>query len=135
MTAQARRRAVQVRSFFPNPERSFFVNEPHSERPAELYSELYFWLSSQHPGLRTFKNLQLRLARLAADVPEQRAMCRLLDGIIGSYVEAFDEAPLPTATADRAYQRLLRFLREIDGAAEPARQLGNLNRLAGLSLT
>jgi len=71
------------------------VNELHSEP----YAELHGWLSSQHPGLRTFKILQRKLALLAADHPEQRAMCRLLDGIINSYVEEFDEAPLPTATA------------------------------------
>jgi hypothetical protein len=107
------------------------VNELHSE----LYAELYSWLSSQHPGLRTFKILQDKLALLAADHPEQRAMCRLLYGIIKRYVDEFDEAPQPTATADRAYQRLLSSLAEIDCAAEPASQLGNLNRLAGLNLS
>jgi hypothetical protein len=130
-TARARGDAVQVHSFFQNSERSFIVNKLHSEPCAELHG----WLSSQHPGLRTFKTLQHKLALLAADHPEQRAMCRLLHGIINSYVEEFDEAPLPTATADRAYQRLLRSLSEIDCAAEPARQLGNLNRLAGLVLS
>ncbi len=105
------------------------------ELHSELYGELHGWLSSQHPGLRTFKTLQLRLVRLAADHPEQRAMCRLLHAIVGGYLEAFDEQPLPTATAERAYRRLLQSLAEIDGAAEPARQLGDLNRLAGLNLT
>jgi hypothetical protein len=123
MTVHARRPAVQVHSFFQNSERSFFVNELHS------------WLLGQHPGLRTFKILQLRLTRFAADHPQQRAMCRLLRGIINSYVEEFDEAPLPTAVADRAYQRLLRTLAEFDDAAEPARQLGELNRLAELDLS
>ena len=107
------------------------MNELHSEP----YAELHDWLSGQHPGLRTFKILQHKLALLATDHPDQRAICRLLHGIIDSYVEEFDEAPLPTATADRAYQRLLRSLSEIDCAAEPARQLGNLNRLAGLVLS
>jgi len=96
--------------------------------------ELYSWLSSQHPGLKTFKALQLKLLRLAADHPEQRAMCRLLHGIVGSYVEEFDEAPLPSAVADRAYQRLLRSLADLDSNAEPARRLADLNRLAGLTL-
>ena len=107
------------------------MTKSHSEPCAELHG----WLSSQHPGLRTFKTLQHKLALLAAEHPEQRAMCRLLQGVIGSYVEEFDEAPLPTATADRAYQRLLRSLSEIDDTLEPARQLGNLNRLAGLVLS
>lgn len=97
-------------------------------------NELHSWLSSQHPGLKTFQALQLKLLRLAADHPEQRAMCRLLHGIIGNYVEEFDEAPLPTATADRAYQRLLRALAEPDGVEEPTRQLGRLNQIAALDL-
>jgi hypothetical protein len=97
-------------------------------------NELHFWLSSQHPGLKTFKALQLKLDQLAANHGEQRAMCRLLQGIVGRYVEEFDEAPLPSDIADRAYQRLLRSLAELDGAAEPAVQLGNLNRLAALNL-
>jgi len=98
-------------------------------------NELYFWLAGQHPGLKTFKALQLKLSQLAADHPEQRAMCRLLHGIVGSYVEEFDEAPLPSAIADRAYRRLLQSLAELDSAAEPAHQLGDLNRLAALNLT
>jgi len=106
------------------------MNTPHFQP----YAELHGWLSAQHPGLKTFKTLQHKLTLLAADHPEQRAMCRLLGGIIASYVWEFDEAPLPTATADRAYQRLLRSLSEIDCTVEPARQLGNLNRLAGLVL-
>ena len=98
-------------------------------------NELHSWLSSQHPGLKTFKTLQLKLVQLAADRPEQRAMCRLLHGIIGNYVEEFDEAPLPTATADRAYQRLLRALAKFDDLEEPSRQLGRLNQIAALNLT
>ncbi|RZN31242.1 hypothetical protein [Bradyrhizobium sp. Leo121] len=97
--------------------------------------ELYAWLSGQHPGLKTFKALQLKLSRLAADHPEQRAMCALLDGIVGKYIEEFDEAPLPSAVAERAYRRLLGSLAELDDSADPARQLGSLNRLAALDLT
>ena len=100
----------------------------------ELAGQLYSWLSGQHRGLRTFKALQLKLVQLAADHPEQRAMCRLLHGIVGNYVEQFDKAPLPSAIADRAYQRLLRSLAELDRTAEPATELGNLNRLAALDL-
>jgi RecB family exonuclease len=98
-------------------------------------NELHAWLASQHPGLRTFKTFQLKLAEFAARHPEQRAMCRLLDAIVGRYVEEFDEAPLPSAVAERAYESLLRSVAELDGAAEPAQQLGALNRLATFSLT
>jgi hypothetical protein len=102
------------------------VNEP--------FFELYCWLSGQHPGLKTFKAFQLKLSQIAAEHREQRATCRLLQGIIGSYIEEFDEAPLPSAIAERAYRRLLRSLAELDSTAEPATQLGNLNRLAALHL-
>jgi hypothetical protein len=97
-------------------------------------NELHDWLASQHPGLRTFKTFQRKLADLAAEHPGQRAMCRLLSAIVGSYVEEFDEAPLPSAVAERAYQKLLRTVAELDCAAEPARLLGHLNRLAELNL-
>jgi hypothetical protein len=58
-------------------------------------NELHRWLASQHAGLRTFKTFQRKLADLAAEHPGQRAMCRLLGAIVGSYIEEFDEAPLP----------------------------------------
>ena len=98
-------------------------------------NELYAWLAGQHPGLRTFKTFQQKLAAFAADHPEQRAMCRLLDAIVGRYVEEYDEAPLPSAVAERALQNLLRSVAEFDDSAAPAQQLGALNRLAELRLT
>ena len=98
-------------------------------------NELHAWLASQHAGLRTFKTFQLKLAEFAARHPGQRAMCRLLDGIVGHYVEEFDEAPLPSVVAERAYQNLLRSAAELDGNLAPAQQLGALNRLAVSSLT
>ena len=98
-------------------------------------NELHAWLAGQHAGLRTFKTFQLKLAEFAARHPGQRAMCRLLDGIVGRYVEEFDEAPLPSAVAERAYKNLLRSVAGLDGTAAPAQQLGALNRLAEFSLT
>jgi hypothetical protein len=61
-------------------------------------------------------------------------MYRLLHGIIGRYIEEFDEAPLASAIAYCAHQRLLEFLAEFDSAVERARQFGYLNRLAALNL-
>ena len=87
--------------------------------------ELYFWLSDQHPGRKTFKTLQLKFEQLAANHREQRAMYRLLHGIVGRYIGEFDEAPLPSAIADRAYQRLLRLLAEPDSAASRQGSSGN----------
>ena len=62
-------------------------------------NDLHAWLSQQHHGLRTFKILQQKLGTLSEDEPEQRALCRLLSCLVGSYIEAFDEEPLPVAVA------------------------------------
>ena len=97
--------------------------------------DLHVWLSGQHSGLKTYKTLQLKLSQFAADHPGQRAMCRLLRDIVERYIEEFEEAPLPSAVAERAYRRLLGSLGELDVSADPARQLGNLNRLAALDPT
>ena len=90
-------------------------------------NELHAWLAGQHAGLRTFKTFQLKLGEFAARYPEQRAFCR--------HIEEFDEAPLPSAVAERAYQSLLQSVADLDYRAAPAQQLGTLNRLAALSLT
>ena len=64
-------------------------------------NDLHTWLSQQHHGLRTFRAFQQKLDALSEGAPEQRALCRVLSGIVGSYAEAFDEEPcrwrLPTA--------------------------------------
>ena len=59
--------------------------------------DLHTWLSQQHHGLRTFRIFQQKLDALSRDEPEQRALCRLLNSIVGSYIEVFDEEPLPVA--------------------------------------
>ena len=97
-------------------------------------NDLYSWLSSQHAGLRTFKTFQQKLANVAAAHPQQRAACMLLSGIVGRYIEEFDETPLPSAVADRAYSRLLDAVAELNPTATPAEQLIRLNRLAALRL-
>jgi hypothetical protein len=38
----------------------------------------------------------------------------LLSSLVGGYVEAFVEAPLPVAVADRAHQRLLDLVASLD---------------------
>jgi hypothetical protein len=49
--------------------------------------------------------------------------------LVSSYVEAFDEEPLPVAVADRAYQRLLDLVASLDFRAS-ADCLADLNRAA-----
>jgi hypothetical protein len=77
-------------------------------------NDLHAWLLQQHHGLRTFHTFQQKLATLSTDQPEQRALCRLLSYLVGSYIDAFDEEPSPVAVADRAYQRLLDLVASLD---------------------
>ena len=96
--------------------------------------DLHTWLSQQHHGLRTFKTFQQKLESLSSDDPEQRAVCRLLSGLVGSYIEAFDEEPLPVAVADRAYGRLLELVASLDLGGSADRRLADINRIAAFNL-
>ena len=97
-------------------------------------NDLHPWLSQQHHGLRTFHTFQQKLATLSRDEPGQRALCRLLTYLVGSYIEAFDEEPLPVAVADRAYQRLLDLVASLDFRASADHHLADLNRVAACDL-
>jgi hypothetical protein len=96
--------------------------------------DLYTWLSQQHHGLRTFRTFQQKLDILSRDNPEQRALCRVLSGIVGSYIETFDEEPLPVAVADHAYRRLLDLVASLDFRASADRRLADINRVAACDL-
>jgi hypothetical protein len=97
-------------------------------------NDLHTWLSQQHHGLRTFRTFQQKLDDLGNGDPGQRAVCRLLNSIVGSYVETFDEEPLPVAVADRAYQRLLDVVAGLDFDGNADRRLADINRVAALDL-
>ena len=97
-------------------------------------NDLYTWLSQQHHGLRTFRTFQQKLDEVSKRDPEQRALCRLLNTVVGSYVDAFDEEPLPVAVADRAYDRLLELTAGIDFSATADRRLADINRVAACDL-
>jgi hypothetical protein len=97
-------------------------------------NDLHAWLSQQHHGLRTFKIFQQNLETLSGDEPEQRALCRLLTYLVGSYIEAFDEESLPITVADRAYQRLLDLVASLDFRASADHRLTDLNRVAACDL-
>ena len=96
--------------------------------------DLHAWLSQQHHGLRTFRIFQQKLDALSRDEPEHRALCRLLAGIVGSYIEAFDEEPLPVVVADSAYHRLLDLLASLDLRADAERRLADMNNVAECEL-
>ena len=97
-------------------------------------NDLHTWLSQQHHGLRTFRTFQQKLDDLSNGDPGQRAMCRLLNSVVASYVDTFDEAPLPVAVADRAYQRLLEMVASLDFDGTADRRLADINRVAALDL-
>jgi hypothetical protein len=97
-------------------------------------NDLYAWLSQQHHGLRTYRAFQQKLDILSGDAPDQRALCRLLGDIVSSYIEHFDEEPLPVAVADHAYQRLLDLVGSLDFTAGADRRLADINRVAAFDL-
>jgi hypothetical protein len=97
-------------------------------------NDLHTWFSQQHHGLRAFRNFQQKLENLSRDEPEQRGLYRLLGNLVGSYVEAFDEEPLPVAVADRAHQRLIDLLASLDPQAGADRRLADINRVAASDL-
>lgn len=93
-------------------------------------NDLHAWLSQQHHGLRTFQIFQQKLETLGQDAPEQRGLCRLLSGLVGSYVETFDEAPLPVEIANNACHRLLTLVASLDLEGDASRRLADINRVA-----
>ena len=97
-------------------------------------NDLHTWLSQQHHGLRTFRTFQQKLDELGNGDAGQRAMCRLLKNIVGSYIDAFDEEPLPVAVADRAYGRLLEMVASLDFDGNADRRLADINRVAAMDL-
>jgi hypothetical protein len=97
-------------------------------------NDLHTWLSQQHRGLRTYYTFQKKLAALSRHEPGQRALCQLLAYLVGGYIEAFDEEPLPVAVADRAFQRLLDLVASLDFRASAEHRLSDLNRVAACDL-
>lgn len=97
-------------------------------------TELYDWLSRQHHGLRTFQLLLVKLAGLREREPDKTALYVLLSQLVGRYIEAFDEKPVPVAAADRAHERLLQLFASLRRRASAEGQLCELNRVAAADL-
>jgi hypothetical protein len=97
-------------------------------------NEIYRWVSQQHHGLRTFKNFQQKLESLSRNEPEQAGLYRLLSNLVGGYVEAFDEEPVPVEVADHVHRRLLELLASLDLRANSNRRLADINRVASFDL-
>lgn len=101
-----------------------------------ILGDLTKWLSSQHPGLRTYKAFQTKTLQLSTSDTEHRALYKLLAAMAGRYIESFDEEPLPVETADRAYKTLLDIVKEAESstAATASQQIQILNRVASTEL-
>ena len=84
--------------------------------------------------LADLPHLPAKTRNLEQDEPGQLALCRLLSSLVGSYIEAFDEEPLPVAVADRAFQRLLDLVASLDFRASAEHRLADLNRVAACDL-
>jgi hypothetical protein len=97
-------------------------------------NDLYTWLSEQHHGVRTFQLFQQKLETLRRDDPEQQGLYRLLSDVVGNYIEAFDEMPVPVTVADRAYHRLLDLVARLDLRASADHRLADINRVAACDL-
>jgi hypothetical protein len=97
-------------------------------------NDLIAWLSEQHHGLGTFRAFQQKLEYLISEQPQHTALCRLLSSLVGRYVEAFDEEPLPVPVADRAHRQLVDLMASLDPAAGTDRQVSDLNRVAACKL-
>jgi len=97
-------------------------------------NDLYAWVAGQHHGLRTFKAFQQKLESLGKDEPDQRGLCKVLSSVVGRYVDALDEQPVPVELADRAHQRLLELLASLDLRATADRRLADINRVAAWDL-
>ncbi|MHC2464377.1 hypothetical protein [Bradyrhizobium embrapense] len=110
------------------------LHNPDLHAPDLHAPDLHAWLSRQPHGLRTFRTFQQKLETLGKNDPEQRGVCRLLSGLVGNYVEIFDEEPLPVAVADRAYGRLLDLVASLDLKGSPDRRLADINRIASCDL-
>ena len=97
-------------------------------------NELYIWFSHQHHGLRTFRTFQQKLENLSTEELGHQGLYRLLSNLVGRYVEAFDEEPLPRSVADCAYDRLLELLGSLDLRANADRRLADIDRVAASDL-
>ncbi len=97
-------------------------------------NDLSTWFEQQHHGLHTFRSFQQKLSDLSRSAPEHQALCQLLHHLVTPYIDAYDEAPLPAAEAERTHRRLAELLATIDPAAPAEQRLADFNRIARCDL-
>jgi hypothetical protein len=81
------------------------------------------------PSTPSSKNSQPR-----AGTSPGKGPAPLLSSLVGGYIEAFDEEPLPVAVADHAFQRLLDLVASLDFRASAEHRFADLNRVAACHL-
>ncbi len=99
-------------------------------------SQLYTWLSVQHPGLRTYRAFQQKTVQLARIDADHRALYKLLSSIVEPYIDLFEEAPLPVELAETTFCRLLNIVRDAESSVflMPQDQMRVLNEIASVEL-
>ncbi|MDB5598648.1 MAG: hypothetical protein JWN71_692 [Xanthobacteraceae bacterium] len=98
--------------------------------------ELVNWLTTQHNGLRTYRAFEQKVLQLAENDPQHLVVFFLLAAHVRTFVDAFDEEPLPSDIADQAFKRLVE-LAKMAGKAmaqSAADQLKALNEIAAAKL-
>lgn len=98
--------------------------------------ELLNWLKPQHSGLSTYKAFQQKVLQLGASDREHLAFYRLLETLVGRFIESFEEHPLGVDVADEALKRLIGVVEKATKSfgSSPADQLKTLNEIAATEL-
>jgi hypothetical protein len=105
-------------------------------REGTTLDELVNWLTTQHNGLRTYRAFEQKVLQLAENDPQHLVVFFLLAAHVRTFVDAFDEEPLPSDIADQAFKRLVE-LAKMAGKAmaqSAADQLKALNEIAAAKL-
>ena len=98
--------------------------------------ELLAWLKPQHNGLRTYKAFHEKVLQSATADRSHLALYQLLATLVGRFIEAYEEQPLPVAVADQAFNRLIAVVEKAATSIKgsPADQLKALNDIAAAEL-
>ncbi len=98
--------------------------------------ELKQWLSHQHAGLRTLRAFAEEASQLCARDRDHAALYFILASLVGRFVDAHEEQPLPVEVAEEAFRRLRELMtRAAQSLAAPAaEQLRALNEIASADL-
>jgi hypothetical protein len=99
-------------------------------------SELYDWLATQHPGLRTYKAFKERASALASSDHERRAFYKLLSTMVDPFIDTYYGEALPSELAAATFRRLLSVVEDAETkiALSPDIRMNALNEIASVDL-